>query len=141
MAQGTQTDTATATPTDTTHTPRHAEPITVLRRSQTATAIPWTGDNLRQVQAFCWPQSPMTHGETDLAVQVLDQVSMAKWPSLGRQMTIVFVERGGWIVRADGELSVWTAATFAAQWVADLPETPGARVATSTSLDRPDPRD
>jgi len=100
--------------------PMHQQPISVMRRSITARgAIQWTGDNLIQVQHFCLPQSPMTHGEKDLAVQVLDRLSMKKYPSLGRQLTMKFVERGGWLLRGpDDELTVWTAEEFAEQWAA-----------------------
>jgi hypothetical protein len=88
------------------------------RRPAVVTAIQWTGDNLQAVQQFCLPQSPMTHGEQDLAVQVVDRFSMKKYPNLGRQLKMEFVSRGNWLVVGwdDGELGVVGAEEFATEY-------------------------
>jgi hypothetical protein len=66
-------------------------------------AIQWTGENLREVQAFMWPESPMTQGNKRLGVRC--------------GIDLQFVGVGDWIILGKGDaISVMSDAVFTATY-------------------------
>lgn len=88
--------------------------ITLHQPARTFQAIRWTGDNLRDVQDFMHPSSPLrnVHGErvslhndyqpTRLGVLVPDPISTKQYPSLGAQYKLTHAAMGDWILRTAG---------------------------------------
>lgn len=87
-------------------------------------AIEWTGDNLKDVQTFMHPQSPLDHANDQLGINAFDSAKQ-----YGQTTKLVFLAKGGWIVRDElGRLHAFTkdefTATFEAIAAAPVPEAP-----------------
>lgn len=66
-----------------------------LKSEQIVDAIQWTGDNLRAVQDFMAPASPLDHGKdrSELGINVYSNKTSYS------DTELVFLKKGGWIIR------------------------------------------
>jgi len=93
-------------------------PQSYRSRATTVDAIQWTGDNLRAIQEFVAPASPLYEpGSPALRINVFDAVSTATYKTLGRQLKSAGVPPSGWIVKySNGDLAVLTSEEFEAAY-------------------------
>ena len=73
------------------------------RAGNVVLAIQWTGENLREVQDFMWPESPLTQGNKRLGIRC--------------GFDLQFVSVGDWIILGERDaISVMSGAVFAATY-------------------------
>lgn len=102
----------------------------ITRKPLTRDAIEWTGENIREIQAFMFPHSPQLFikppsakefeplqvGKHALRVTVFDSDATARYPSLGPQFATSEVYPGDWLYQRDGAFAVVRKAEFDAEW-------------------------
>lgn len=71
-------------------------------------AIEWTGDNLKEVQNFLFPASPLDHSQNQLGINVYSPEQL-----YGLKTKLVFIAPGTFLVRdGGGRLTVHEADVF-----------------------------
>lgn len=80
-------------------------------------AIEWTGENLKDVQAFMFPASPLDHATNQLGINVYDPSQQ-----YGAKTRLVFIGPGAFIVRETTGFSVFQAKEFLEQFESAAPE-------------------
>lgn len=86
------------------------------KASSTVEAIEWTGENLKDVQAFMFPASPLRR------VEDVDPELLVVVETYGARTRLTFAAPGQYIVREAGLFYVFTADEFNRQFETREPE-------------------
>lgn len=113
-------------------------PTMIVRTPLSREALEWNGENLRDVQAFMWPHSPLFHVASTkdgrepvsiygaatvptLRITIRDREQELKYPTLGQQFSVCDVQPGDWIWRDGDAFAVIRKGEFDAEWVRQGP--------------------